>query len=189
MNPDAATIAAAGPVDIDINELQPGQRIVALWAARPVFVVKRAQPALDELKNPKLLSQLRDPEFAGVAAAYLRRQLEPLDQAGNPGAGRRVHPSRLHSAVRAETRMRQIRLPTGRAASSAPATARNTTSRGACSKGFPRPTICPCRPISSPATRRCASARIRRARASTSTRSCRFRPRTIPSVAAAGRTR
>ena len=26
-----------------------------------MFVVKRAQPALDELKNPKLLGQLRDP--------------------------------------------------------------------------------------------------------------------------------
>src|SRR3984885_2086361 len=61
MNPDDATIAAAGPVDIDIGQLQPGQRVVTLWASRPVFVVKRAQPALDELKNPKLLSQLRDP--------------------------------------------------------------------------------------------------------------------------------
>ena len=28
MNPDAATIAAAGPVDIDIGQLQPGQRVV-----------------------------------------------------------------------------------------------------------------------------------------------------------------
>jgi ubiquinol-cytochrome c reductase iron-sulfur subunit len=62
MNPDAATIAAAGPVDIDIQQLQPGQRVVALWAARPVFVLKRAQPALDELKNPKLLDGLRDPK-------------------------------------------------------------------------------------------------------------------------------
>ena len=32
MNPDAATIAAAGPVDIDISQIQPGQQIVALWA-------------------------------------------------------------------------------------------------------------------------------------------------------------
>jgi len=61
MNPDAATIAAAGPVDIDIQQLQPGQRVVALWAARPVFVVKRPEPALEELKNPKLLDGLRDP--------------------------------------------------------------------------------------------------------------------------------
>jgi ubiquinol-cytochrome c reductase iron-sulfur subunit len=61
MNPDAATIAAAGPVDIDIQQLQPGQRVVALWAARPVFVVKRADAALEELKNQKLLDGLRDP--------------------------------------------------------------------------------------------------------------------------------
>ena len=62
MNPDAATVAAAGPIDIDISQLQPGQRIVALWSARPVFVVSRPQPALEELRNPKLLSQLRDPD-------------------------------------------------------------------------------------------------------------------------------
>jgi len=61
MNPDAATIAAAGPVDVDVTQLQPGQRIVTLWASRPVFVVRRGQEALDKLKDPKLLSELRDP--------------------------------------------------------------------------------------------------------------------------------
>ncbi len=61
MNPDQATIAAAGPVDIDVSQLQPGQRIVALWAARPVFVVRRTPESLEELRNPKLLSILRDP--------------------------------------------------------------------------------------------------------------------------------
>ena len=81
MNPDAATIAAAGPVDIDISQLQPGQRVVTLWAARPVFVVKRAQPALDELKNPKLLSQLRDPNSQNhqqpAYAANWSRSIKP----------------------------------------------------------------------------------------------------------------
>jgi ubiquinol-cytochrome c reductase iron-sulfur subunit len=61
MNPDAATIAAAGPVDIDVSQLQEGQRLVTLWAARPVFVVRRPQSALDTLRDPKLISQLRDP--------------------------------------------------------------------------------------------------------------------------------
>jgi ubiquinol-cytochrome c reductase iron-sulfur subunit len=61
MNPDAATIAAAGPVDIDISQIQEGQRLVTLWAARPVFVVHRSKSALDTLRDPKLLSQLRDP--------------------------------------------------------------------------------------------------------------------------------
>ena len=45
MNPDAATIAAAGPVDIDIGALQPGQRVVTLWASRPVFVVNESAGA------------------------------------------------------------------------------------------------------------------------------------------------
>ncbi len=61
MNPDAATIAAAGPVDIDISQIQEGQRLVTLWAARPVFVVRRPQSALETLRDPKLISQLRDP--------------------------------------------------------------------------------------------------------------------------------
>lgn len=62
MNPDARTIAAAGPVDIDVSQIQPGQRVVTLWAARPVFVVHRTPEALKELQDDKLLSQLRDPD-------------------------------------------------------------------------------------------------------------------------------
>jgi len=61
MNPDAATIAAAGPVDIDVSQIQPGQRVVTLWAARPVFIVHRTPEALKELQDTKLTSQLRDP--------------------------------------------------------------------------------------------------------------------------------
>ncbi len=61
MNPDAATVAAAGPIDIDVSQIQPGQRVVALWSARPVFVVNRPQAALDQLRDPKLTAQLRDP--------------------------------------------------------------------------------------------------------------------------------
>ncbi len=61
MNPDASTIAATGPVDIDISQIQPGQRIVALWAARPVFVLNRPQAALDELRDPKHIARLLDP--------------------------------------------------------------------------------------------------------------------------------
>ncbi len=62
MNPDARTIAAAGPVDIDVSQIQEGQRMVTLWAQRPVFVVHRPKSALDTLRDPKLLAQLRDPD-------------------------------------------------------------------------------------------------------------------------------
>jgi ubiquinol-cytochrome c reductase iron-sulfur subunit len=81
MNPDAATIAAAGPVDIDISQIQPGQRVVALWSARPVFVVKRGKEALDELRNPKLLANLRDPNSEALQqptyAANWHRSIKP----------------------------------------------------------------------------------------------------------------
>ena len=62
MNPDAATIAAAGPVDVDVTQIQPGQRIVTLWAARPVFVLRRTPEALTTLRDQKVLSVLRDPD-------------------------------------------------------------------------------------------------------------------------------
>ena len=81
MNPDAATIAAAGPVDIDISQIQPGQRIVALWASRPVFVVNRPQTALDELRDPKLIARLRDPNSENLQqpayAANWSRSVKP----------------------------------------------------------------------------------------------------------------
>src|SRR5580704_9453951 len=53
MNPDASTIAAGGPIDIDLKQIQPGQQIVVLWSARPIFIVNRTKPLLDSLQDPK----------------------------------------------------------------------------------------------------------------------------------------
>ena len=101
MNPDASTLAATGPVDIDISKIQPGQRIVALWAAKPVFILNRPQAVLDELRDPKHIARLLDPNSENPATARLRGQLEPFDQARVRGYGGHLHPSRLRSAVRA----------------------------------------------------------------------------------------
>jgi ubiquinol-cytochrome c reductase iron-sulfur subunit len=81
MNPDAATMAAARPVNIDISRIQPGQRIVALWASRPVFGVNRPQTALDEPRVPKLIARLRDPNCENLQqpayAANWSRSVKP----------------------------------------------------------------------------------------------------------------
>ena len=81
MNPDAATMAAARPVNIDISQIQPGQRIVALWASRPVFGVNRPQTALDEPRVPKLIARLRDPNCENLQqpayAANWSRSVKP----------------------------------------------------------------------------------------------------------------
>jgi len=62
MNPDAATIAAGGPVDVDLSQLQPGQQIEILWQSHPVFVVNRPPDALTRLQDPNVNAQLRDPD-------------------------------------------------------------------------------------------------------------------------------
>ena len=189
MNPDAATIAAAGPVDIDIQQLQPGQRVVALWAARPVFVVKRDQPALDELKNQKLLDGLRDPNSQ-----------EAQQPAYAANWSRSIKPEIL-VLVGVCTHLGCIPLfdpapnatdpaPDWPGGFFAPATGRNTISPAGCSRAFPRPTISPFHPIIFPTTRQSGSAKIRRGRISTSIRSCRSdRPKKRPAPGSGSRGR
>ena len=41
MAPDAATLAALAPVEIDLDKVQPGQQVIVQWRQRPVFVVNR----------------------------------------------------------------------------------------------------------------------------------------------------
>jgi ubiquinol-cytochrome c reductase iron-sulfur subunit len=62
MNPDAATLAAGGPVDADLSHLQPGQQMVVRWRDRPIFIINRPAALLQQLQDPKLLAQLADPQ-------------------------------------------------------------------------------------------------------------------------------
>jgi ubiquinol-cytochrome c reductase iron-sulfur subunit len=62
MNPDAATLAAGGPVDLDMSKVAPGQQVVVRWRSRPVFVINRPAKALDSLKTPALVDRLSDPQ-------------------------------------------------------------------------------------------------------------------------------
>ena len=62
MNPDAATLAAGGPIDLDLGEVEPGGRVVVLWRHRPIFVVFRTAETLKALQDPRLLKELADPQ-------------------------------------------------------------------------------------------------------------------------------
>jgi ubiquinol-cytochrome c reductase iron-sulfur subunit len=64
MNPDASTVAAGGPIDIDLSQVQPGQQITLVWRSKPVFIVNRTKAALDSLQNPQLVGHLADPNSA-----------------------------------------------------------------------------------------------------------------------------
>ncbi len=61
MNPDASTLAAGGPVDLDISKIEPGQQVAIRWRERPIFVFHRTPQTLQTLQDPKLASQLADP--------------------------------------------------------------------------------------------------------------------------------
>jgi ubiquinol-cytochrome c reductase iron-sulfur subunit len=61
MNPDASTLAAGGPVDLDISKIEPGQQVVVRWRERPIFVFHRTPDTVKSLTDPKLLAILSDP--------------------------------------------------------------------------------------------------------------------------------
>jgi ubiquinol-cytochrome c reductase iron-sulfur subunit len=61
MEPAADVLAAGGPLTVDLTHVAPGQQIVVRWRSKPIFIVNRTPAALRELKQPSLLSRLRDP--------------------------------------------------------------------------------------------------------------------------------
>jgi ubiquinol-cytochrome c reductase iron-sulfur subunit len=62
MNPDAATLAAGGPVDLDLSKVEPGQQVTVRWRNRPVFVTNRPAQALQALQASPLTDRLADPQ-------------------------------------------------------------------------------------------------------------------------------
>jgi ubiquinol-cytochrome c reductase iron-sulfur subunit len=62
MNPDSSTLAAGGPVDVDLSPLRPGQQIVVTWRSHPVQIVNRPPQILQMLQDPALVAQLADPQ-------------------------------------------------------------------------------------------------------------------------------
>jgi len=69
MNPDASTLAAGGPVDLDISKIEPGQQVVVRWRERPVFVFHRTPETLKTLQDPKLIAVLADANSQQVQQA------------------------------------------------------------------------------------------------------------------------
>ncbi|USD64891.1 ubiquinol-cytochrome c reductase iron-sulfur subunit [Vibrio sp. SCSIO 43136] len=59
-NPSAKAKAAGAPVEVDIGKLEEGGLLRVEWRGKPVWIVRRGQPALDDLK--KIEDQLADPQ-------------------------------------------------------------------------------------------------------------------------------
>ena len=61
MNPDASTIAAGAPIDVDISPIAEGQVIKVFWRGKPIFINHRTKKEIEEAQSVPLAS-LPDPQ-------------------------------------------------------------------------------------------------------------------------------
>ena len=61
MNPDASTIAAGAPVDVDLSPIQSGQIIQVFWRSKPIFIFNRT-PNDVKLAQQADWQSFRDPQ-------------------------------------------------------------------------------------------------------------------------------
>ena len=102
------------------------------------------------------------PKLERRATAQLCPQLASIDQARVCGVGRHLHTSRLPAVLFSHAEPDRAGRRIGRAGISAPVMARNTIWQAASTQVCPRRTTSPCRPIISPVSTSCASAKTRR---------------------------
>ncbi|MEW6452520.1 MAG: ubiquinol-cytochrome c reductase iron-sulfur subunit [Pseudomonadota bacterium] len=61
MNPDASTIAAGAPIEVDLGPVAEGQVIKVFWRGKPIFINHRTKKEIEEAQNVNLAS-LPDPQ-------------------------------------------------------------------------------------------------------------------------------
>ena len=61
MAPDAQTVAAGAPVDVDLAPIAEGQAIKLFWRGKPIFVRHRTKKEIDEALAVDVAT-LRDPQ-------------------------------------------------------------------------------------------------------------------------------
>jgi ubiquinol-cytochrome c reductase iron-sulfur subunit len=51
MNPDASTIAAGAPIEVDLGPVTEGQIIKVFWRSKPIFIFHRAKKDIDAARD------------------------------------------------------------------------------------------------------------------------------------------
>jgi ubiquinol-cytochrome c reductase iron-sulfur subunit len=60
MNPDASTIAAGAPIEVDLAPIAEGQDIKVFWRGKPIYISHRTKKQIDEARSVPV-SSLPDP--------------------------------------------------------------------------------------------------------------------------------
>ena len=61
MNPDASTIAAGAPIEVDLSPIADGQVIKVFWRSQPIFISHRTKKEIDEARSVNVAT-LPDPQ-------------------------------------------------------------------------------------------------------------------------------
>jgi ubiquinol-cytochrome c reductase iron-sulfur subunit len=61
MNPDASTIAAGAPIEVDLTPIAEGQDIKVFWRGKPIYISHRTRKQIEAAQNVQL-SSLPDPQ-------------------------------------------------------------------------------------------------------------------------------
>jgi len=61
MNPDASTIAAGAPIDVDLAPIAEGQAIKVFWRGKPIYISHRTKKEITEAQTVNVAS-LPDPQ-------------------------------------------------------------------------------------------------------------------------------
>ena len=61
MNPDASTIAAGAPIEVELGPITEGQVIKVFWRGKPIFISHRTKKEIEEARKVNLAS-LPDPQ-------------------------------------------------------------------------------------------------------------------------------
>ena len=61
MNPDASTIAAGAPIEVDLAPIGEGQAIKVFWRGKPIYISHRTKKEIEEAQQVNVAS-LPDPQ-------------------------------------------------------------------------------------------------------------------------------
>ena len=60
LSPDASTVAAGVPIDVDLSPIKEGQAITVSWRGKPIFIRHRTKAEVDAARAVPM-SELKDP--------------------------------------------------------------------------------------------------------------------------------
>lgn len=78
MTPSARTKAIGAPVQVDISELKPGEIMIVKWRGKPVWVLRRSDDQLKEIKDSDGIVRDPDSDEESQQPGYARNEYRSI---------------------------------------------------------------------------------------------------------------